>query len=70
MKEIVLCKPFAGLKNYTLVVQDKETNSVAPIIHFKKTSFLTDEGYIKLMENIQIGFTKGFVADTKEVTNA
>lgn len=68
-KKLVLMKPFKSVKCYSLALADEIEKSVASLLYIQKSSLLTDEEYVKLMEQLKISASPNYipnlVADVK-----
>jgi hypothetical protein len=66
MKTVILCKPFDKVKSYSMCLNDSEKLTITPLIYFKKSSFLTDAEYNKLMQKFQVQFESHYIPETVE----
>ena len=62
-KTIILCKPFGNIKSHSMCLNDDDKATITPLIYFKKSSFLTDTEYDKLMAAFQVQLTKQYIPE-------
>ena len=62
-------KPFKDVPVYSMALADDEVKSLAPVLYFQKSSLVSDDEYVKLMQNLNISANPNFipvlVADVK-----
>jgi hypothetical protein len=61
MKRIALIAPFGEYKSFSISLEDDDTAQLTPLIYLKKSSFITDEEYVKLVKAFQIAIAPNYV---------
>lgn len=54
MKRVSLIAPFDTYKNFCIALEDTDRAQITPLIYLKKSTFINDEEYKKLVTALQI----------------
>jgi hypothetical protein len=63
MKRIALIAPFDDYKNFSICLEDDEKAQLTPLIYLKKSTFISDEEYKRLVNALQLKLAKDYLPE-------
>jgi len=66
MKRVALVAPFGKYKSFSICLEDAENSTATPLIYLTKSTFITEEEYIKLVKAFQIHLAQNYVPEVLE----